>query len=54
VLHKGQLRESGTHDELLAHRGIYHRLFQLQFQDAGAATFAPGASAPREAPAHRT
>ena len=34
VLHKGQLRESGTHDELLAHRGIYHRLFQLQFQSA--------------------
>ena len=32
VLHKGQLRESGTHDELLAQRGIYHRLFQLQFQ----------------------
>jgi ATP-binding cassette subfamily B protein len=34
VLHKGQLRESGTHDELLAQRGIYHRLFQLQFQSA--------------------
>jgi ATP-binding cassette subfamily B protein len=32
VLHKGQLRESGTHDELLAQRGIYYRLFQLQFQ----------------------
>ena len=26
VLHKGELRESGTHQELLAHRGIYHRL----------------------------
>ena len=34
VVHKGQLRESGTHDELLARRGIYHRLFQLQFQSA--------------------
>ena len=31
VLHKGSLRESGTHQELLAHRGIYHRLYQLQF-----------------------
>jgi ABC-type multidrug transport system fused ATPase/permease subunit len=32
VLHKGRLRESGTHHELLAKRGIYHRLYQLQFQ----------------------
>ncbi len=29
VLHKGQLRESGTHQELLALRGIYYRLFEL-------------------------
>ena len=35
VMHKGQLRESGTHDELLAQRGIYFRLFELQFQDTG-------------------
>ena len=34
VLHKGELRESGTHQELLARRGIYHRLYQLQFRDA--------------------
>jgi len=33
VLHKGELREAGTHQELLAHRGIYHRLYQLQFKD---------------------
>src|SRR5580765_5161746 len=33
VLHKGELRESGSHQELLAHRGIYHRLYQLQFKD---------------------
>ena len=32
VLHKGQLRESGTHQELLATRGIYHRLYRLQFE----------------------
>ncbi len=33
VLPRGELRESGTHQELLAHRGIYHRLYQLQFKD---------------------
>ena len=33
VLHKGELRESGTHQELLGRRGIYHRLYQLQFKD---------------------
>jgi ATP-binding cassette subfamily B protein len=33
VLHKGELRESGSHQELLAERGIYHRLYQLQFKD---------------------
>ena len=34
VFHKGQLRESGTHQALLSERGIYHRLYQLQFQPA--------------------
>ncbi|PYR13123.1 MAG: antibiotic ABC transporter ATP-binding protein [Acidobacteria bacterium] len=32
VLHKGKLRESGTHQELLAHRGIYFKLFELQYK----------------------
>jgi len=32
VLHKGQLRESGTHQELLAKRGIYFKLFELQYK----------------------
>ena len=32
VLHKGQLRESGTHQELLAQRGIYFKLFELQYR----------------------
>ena len=32
VLHKGRLRESGTHQELLAERGIYFKLFELQYQ----------------------
>jgi ATP-binding cassette subfamily B multidrug efflux pump len=34
VLHKGQLREAGTHQELLAQRGIYFRLFELQYRGA--------------------
>jgi ATP-binding cassette, subfamily B, multidrug efflux pump len=33
VLHKGVLRESGTHQELLAARGIYYTLYELQFTD---------------------
>jgi ATP-binding cassette, subfamily B, multidrug efflux pump len=33
VLHKGQLRESGSHQALLARRGIYHRLYLLQYRD---------------------
>jgi ATP-binding cassette subfamily B multidrug efflux pump len=37
VLHKGRLRESGSHQELLAQRGIYHRLYQLQFKNGGSA-----------------
>src|SRR5262245_25257670 len=32
VLHKGRVRESGTHQELLAQRGIYFKLFELQYQ----------------------
>jgi ATP-binding cassette subfamily B multidrug efflux pump len=33
VMHKGQLREMGKHQELLAHRGIYYKLYQLQYKD---------------------
>ncbi|MCX6615399.1 MAG: ABC transporter ATP-binding protein [Acidobacteria bacterium] len=33
VMHKGRLRESGTHQELLAARGIYWKLYQLQYKD---------------------
>ncbi|PLX31799.1 MAG: antibiotic ABC transporter ATP-binding protein [Ignavibacteria bacterium] len=33
VMHKGQIREQGNHQELLAMRGIYYRLYQLQYKD---------------------
>lgn len=33
VMHHGHLREEGTHAELLALRGIYHRLYELQYRD---------------------
>src|SRR3954464_8315542 len=33
VLHKGHLRESGRHQDLLAQRGIYYKLYQLQYRD---------------------
>lgn len=33
VFHKGKLREKGSHQELLAERGIYYRLYQLQYKD---------------------
>jgi ATP-binding cassette subfamily B protein len=33
VLHKGQLRERGSHQELLAQRGLYWKLYQLQYKD---------------------
>jgi ATP-binding cassette subfamily B multidrug efflux pump len=34
VFHKGELREQGQHQELLAQRGIYRRLYDLQFARA--------------------
>jgi ATP-binding cassette subfamily B multidrug efflux pump len=33
VFHRGELREAGTHQELLAQRGLYERLYQLQYND---------------------
>jgi ABC-type multidrug transport system fused ATPase/permease subunit len=46
VLHRGQVRELGTHEQLLARQGIYYRLHQLQY---GAAE--PGLGAARTATA---
>jgi ATP-binding cassette subfamily B protein len=33
VMHKGQLREMGSHQQLLAERGLYWKLYQLQYKD---------------------
>ena len=32
VMHKGRIREMGTHNELLQKRGVYYRLYQLQYK----------------------
>lgn len=33
VMHKGRVREVGTHQELIERRGIYYKLYQLQYKD---------------------
>jgi ATP-binding cassette subfamily B multidrug efflux pump len=33
VMHKGRIREIGTHQQLLAERGLYYKLYQLQYKD---------------------
>ena len=40
VMHKAQLREMGTHQQLLAQRGIYYKLYQLQYKDQELAALA--------------
>jgi len=49
VMHKGQLREFGSHQELLGQRGIYWKLYQLQYKDqelgAASAVIGPGLTA---------
>jgi ATP-binding cassette subfamily B protein len=32
-MHKGKVREIGSHQQLLAQRGIYYKLYQLQYKD---------------------
>jgi ATP-binding cassette subfamily B multidrug efflux pump len=38
VMHKGHVREMGTHQQLLAQRGIYYKLYQLQYKDQEVST----------------
>jgi len=33
VMHHGEIRETGTHQELIAQRGLYYRLYRLQYKD---------------------
>ena len=42
VLHKGSIVESGPHEELLARRGVYHRLYRLQYDPQERASAAAG------------
>jgi ATP-binding cassette subfamily B multidrug efflux pump len=42
VFHKGRLREQGSHQQLLALRGIYYRLYQLQYKEQEAVLPVPG------------
>ena len=44
VLHHGEVKELGTHEELLAARGIYYTLHELQFQDSQIAAELTGAN----------
>jgi ATP-binding cassette subfamily B protein len=45
VMHKGQLREMGTHQQLLAEHGIYYKLYQLQYKDQELAAANPQVTA---------
>ncbi len=53
VMHKGQLREMGSHQQLLAHRGLYWKLYQLQYKDQelGVLPPVPASQQPTIAPA---
>ena len=51
VMHKGQVREMGTHQQLLAQRGIYYKLYQLQYKDQEIPALAQ--DAPAGFPHHR-
>jgi ATP-binding cassette subfamily B protein len=51
VMHKGQLREMGSHQELLAARGLYWKLYQLQYKDQETGFLAPPSREPSPAQA---
>jgi ATP-binding cassette subfamily B protein len=44
VLHKGELRERGTHAELLERGGLYSRLWRLQYAPAGRSPSVPASA----------
>ncbi len=44
VMHKGRIRETGTHQELLAARGLYYKLYQLQYKEQGLVTVHGGST----------
>ena len=46
VMHKGQLREMGSHQELLAQRGLYWKLYQLQYKDQEIGALVPPSREP--------
>ncbi|MGD0939103.1 MAG: ABC transporter ATP-binding protein [Terracidiphilus sp.] len=51
VMHKAQLREMGSHQQLLAQRGLYWKLYQLQYKDQEVDALANGARQASIAPA---
>jgi ATP-binding cassette subfamily B protein len=51
VMHKGQLREMGSHQELLAQRGLYWKLYQLQYKDQEMGVLTPPSPEPSPAQA---
>jgi len=53
VMHKGRVREMGTHQQLLALRGVYYKLYQLQYKDQELAGVVPlaGGQSPQAAQA---
>jgi ATP-binding cassette subfamily B protein len=51
VMHKGQLREMGSHQELLAQRGLYWKLYQLQYKDQENGALVPSSHEPSAASA---
>ncbi len=43
VMHGGEIRETGTHTQLLQRRGLYYRLYQLQYAHGAPPALQPAA-----------
>ncbi|MDQ3172472.1 MAG: hypothetical protein M3Q91_02025, partial [Acidobacteriota bacterium] len=54
VLHHGEIREQGTHQELLAQRGLYWMLYKLQYADGSRSERVTLATEEEESPAPAT